>query len=252
MAEILFDKLDVYGIYIAIGETLALYAEGRTSGMVLTSGHGVTCSVPIYDGYCLKHAIQRLDITGEDCTEYLLKLLAGNGYCLKRNDAQEIKETLCYVAFDYDAELKKLDECKVEYPLPDGNVITIDSERFKTPEIMFNPQQIGLEENGVHNLVYDGVMQCDIDLRKDLMKNIVICGGNLMYDGIGKRLKKEVSKLAENTLNCKVNVIESSHRKYSQLIGGSVLTAMPSFEEKWITKEDYEEYGAQILYQDIE
>merc|ERR1712048_1015834 len=184
--------------------------------MVLSSGHAVTCSVPIYDGYCLKHAVQRLDLCGEDLTEYCLKLLtaanSGNGYRLKRNDAQTIKETLCYVALDFDAELKKKREC-VSYQLPDGTVLKIDSERFKTPEIMFDPQQIGLEKDtGIQHMVFDGVMQCDIDLRKDLLKNIVICGGNLMFDRMGKRLKKEVAALAANTLNCKVNVIESTHR----------------------------------------
>merc|ERR1712129_92511 len=142
-------------------------------------------------------------------------------------------------------ECKQKSKLPHPYRLPDGNVLKFDSRiRFATPEILFAPQQIGLErETGLQHLVFDGVMACDIDLRRELLKNIVICGANLMFDGIAKRIKNEVSNLsADNNLqNCKVNAIKSC--KYSQMIGGSILTAMQSFEEKWITREEYEEYG---------
>jgi actin-related protein len=73
MTEIMFDAFNVPSLYISISSVLALYASGRTTGIVVDCGAGVTNSVPIYEGYALPHAIQKIDIAGQDLTNYLLK-----------------------------------------------------------------------------------------------------------------------------------------------------------------------------------
>merc|ERR1712144_57871 len=100
----------------------------------------------------------------------------------------------------------------------DGQVITIGNERFRCPEVLFKPSMIGLEQEGIHKLCFKSIMKCDVDIRKDLYNNVVLSGGSTMFKGI-------------------------DDRKYSVWIGGSILSSLSTFEEMWITKNEYDEAG---------
>jgi len=254
MAELMFEIFKFPAMYVAIQAVLSLYASGRISGLVLDSGDGVTHTVPIYEGYILPHAINRLDLAGRDLTNYMMRLLTERGYSFtttaEREVVRDVKEKLGYVAVDFDRELKLANSSNAlqrKYELPDGQEITIGNERFRCPEVLFKPSFIGMESPGLHEVVYNNISDCDVDIRKDLYNNIVLSGGTTMFPGIAERLHREVSILAPKTT--RVKIVAPPERKYSVWIGGSVLASLTTFQSMWITKEEYDESGVGIIHQ---
>jgi actin-related protein len=212
--------------------------------------------VPIYEGYALPHAVQRLDIAGRDLTQWMMKLLTERGEfrpvtTAEQEITRDIKEKLSYVALNFNeekaaADAGELPDLEKTYQLPDGNVITIGSERFRCPEALFDPSMIGVEQLGAHQAAFQTIQDCDIDIRNDLYENIIVSGGTTMFEGLQERLQSEIQAKAPATVT--VEVEASEERKYSVWVGGSILSSLSTFAQMWITREEYDESGPGIVH----
>jgi len=253
MTQIMFEVFNVPCLYVSVQGVLALYSSGRTSGVVLDSGDGVSHTVPIYEGYAIPHAIQRIHLAGQDMTNYLRSILSERGYSFTTTAeleiVRDIKEKMCYAVTDFEGAMKESEEshaCEKYYELPDGRKILIGNERFRCPEIMFQPSLAGVDLEGVHKYCFDSVMKCDNDVRRDLFLNIILSGGSTLFDGMGERMWQEIHALAPSSN--KIKILAPPERKYSVWLGGSILASLSTFQNMWIAKNDYDENGPSIIH----
>ena len=130
--------------------------------------------------------------------------------------------------------------------MDDLDIITIADERFRCPELLFKPHMNGFEFDGIDKTLFDSVMKCDIDVRKDLYANIVLSGGTTMFNGLPERIEKEITTLAPPTM--KVKVVAPPERKYAVWIGGSILASLATFPQMVITHEEYNDAGPGIVH----
>ncbi|KAG8229237.1 hypothetical protein J437_LFUL007923 [Ladona fulva] len=258
MASVMFESFGVPAFYVSIQAVLSIFASGRAIGMILDSGDGVTHFVPIYQGYAITHAVNRLNLGGRELTGYLGHLMTSRGRSFSTTAeleiARDIKEKLCYVATDYKEELKKTN-IPMDYTLPDGQhcflvfrqekVISIEKEKFQTPEALFRPHLLGLDNQGIQDLVHESISKCDRDIRKGLMTNVILSGGSTMFPGFAERLVAELKTLSPAGAN--VKVVAPPDRKYAVWIGGSMLASLSTFMKIVISKKEYDECGPNIV-----
>ena len=276
MTKIMFEKFNVKKFYLASAAELALLASGRRTGLILSSGHGSTYSVPMYEKVVQKDAIRKVNIGGKHVTDYLTKLISEQDskhkHALNSKIAEDIKRKLCYVAAaGLSDEMTKFEAEKQDitkhYVLPDGKVMSMDDikkldvpddkvvvvgdERFKAPEILFQPILLDDEDvgvDGIHMCLYHSIMNCDVDMRRDLLTNIVLAGGNTLIPGFEERLCREMTALSPISITVKIAAFPFA--VYLSWIGGSIVSSLESFQENesWITRAEYEEFGCDIVH----
>ena len=255
MAQILFDNLWPERLYITNNSTLALYANGKTTGTVVDIGYQTTSFVPIYEGFVLNHAVTKEDTGRKDLTDFFCHIIGQRKDNPKfTNEGQksminELKEKICEVAEDYDSQIKKcLDSRTLEtYPLPDGSKVYIAQEKYQCPELLFQPQFFQRDHYGLHEQTFKSIKRCDEDIEKDLFQNVVLCGGSSLFLKIRKKFEKELQSLAPTGKT--VKVIAPPERKYSSWLGGAILSSMSNFKnEMFVSKKEWMESGASIIY----
>ncbi|KAM3827933.1 actin, cytoplasmic type 5-like [Vipera latastei] len=252
MTQIMFESFNTSAFYLAIQVVLCLHASGRTTGVVLDIKNNRTDPIPIYEGHVVNKALFRMDLCGEDLTDVLLQMLNERGYHIKpeeRETVEDIKEKFCYVALDFEKEMAAGTPASLEkqYELPDGQVITIGSERFRCPEALFEAGFAGKMCCGIHESLFNAVMKCEQDLRRTLWKNVVLAGGTSMFPGFVERLQPEVEAL--DPRNTEMKIFAPSNRTYSAWVGGSILASLSHFQHMCISKQEYEEFGPAVVHQ---
>ena len=157
-----------------------------------------------------------------------------------------MKERIGYVALDFDEEMIRSRSKRTTYTLPDGHEINVGNERFRCTEPLFQPALVGMEHLGIHQMAYQSVNKCDVELHRDMYGNVLLSGGSTMFPGTADRMQLELQCRAPSTT---VKIIAPSDRKYSVWLGGSILASLSNFNDMWITREDYNEYGPLISHE---
>ncbi|XP_008832125.1 actin-related protein T1 [Nannospalax galili] len=248
--EIMFEKFNVPALYLCNHAVGALCASACVTGLVVDSGDGVTCTVPIYEGHSLPHAVSKLYVAGSDITEHLTRLLLAEGYTfpciLNKAVVDDIKERVCVISWEHKGEPCKHDQPSLkEYKLPDGNVIQMGDHLCEVPEVLFTPDHLGIHDLGLSKMVCNSIMKCDPDIQENLFAEIVLSGGTTLFPELQDRLLKELEVLAfKGTL---IKITASPDRCFSAWIGGSVMTSLSTFKQMWVTSEDFKEYGAFVV-----
>lgn len=244
LLESMFEVFNVPAIYLMEQPLAALYAHGKLTGTVVLIGHEFTVSVPIYQGYCIEKAVMIANMGGKNITDYLHGLLKKRGYLLKSKKEKRLieqwKEECSYIAL-YPSKEKTAYQINEQLHrnqlLPDGEQITLKTERFKAPELLFNPQIAGLSDKSLPNIIHISIQNCDRDLRKELSSNIILAGGSSVYPGLIERLYKHLNESSSN--NLKYQIHNSEDRKYSVWRGTSVFSSINVFKDFLIKRSDW-------------
>ncbi|KAI6219772.1 Arp-1 [Aphelenchoides fujianensis] len=206
--EIFFETFNVPAIHVQMQAVLSLYAAGRTTGVVLDAGDGVSHCVPVYEGFAIEPAIQRIDVAGRDVTNYLNILLRKEGHIFHRTSELEIVRDI----------------------------------KEKAPEALFRPDLIGCEYAGVSQCIVNAIRESDYELRKELCANVLLSGGTTMFPGFGERVLQDVKK-ALQPQDLKIKISAPADLLSCTWTGGSILATLDTFRKIVITKAQYENEG---------
>ncbi|ODV59476.1 actin-related protein 3 [Ascoidea rubescens DSM 1968] len=276
-AEIMFESFNCAGLYIAVQAVLALAASWTSSkvqnrvltGTVIDSGDGVTHVIPVAEGYVIGSAIKNIPIAGRDITLFIQQMLRERGEAdSSLRTAEQIKQNYCYVCPDIVKEFRKFDNDSQkfsQYIVENQNktqkkIVDIGYEKFLAPEIFFNPEIASSDFLIPLPTVVDQAIQSSpIDVRKGLYKNIVLSGGSTMFKDFGRRLQRDIrdivkqrieaSERLSNAKSTGVEVQVISHRRQRNAVwfGGSLMAQTSEFKAYCHTKQDYDEFGPNIV-----
>jgi len=232
IAQIFFDRIGVRSLGIMPAEVLSLFSTGRTLGIVVDSGDGITSVVPVFEGFALTHALKKLDLAGSDLTKFIQTRLETEISPSQLEVARKIKENMLVVPNNMNQALEGPDlikENQTLYELPGGRIISVDKEtRLKAAEALFDPKIVGSEEPSISDLVKESLLKCDEDLREDMASSIVLSGGTSMIPGLQERLELEL-KAKMRDYSGEIAVHSDSFRKHAAWIGGSMLSSFSTY-----------------------
>lgn len=198
LTELMFEIFNALSFFLANQCALSILSLGRTTGLALDVGHGVTQLSPVYECYTQPHGSKRIELGGQDLTDWMLKMLSEkNGYDFnsvdERKTIEEVEEKNVFVALDYETEIfnsKNSPSRPIICQMPNGTNVELTSEVFRCPELLFKPQLNGRQCNGIDRELFDSLNLCCVELRKKLYENIVVVGGSSSMSSFYQRLKK--------------------------------------------------------------
>lgn len=294
MVQTAFEHLRCPALFLAKDAALSTFSVAKQTSIVVDSGYSCTTVAGVHDGYVLTKSISRSPVAGKLLNSCLQKALESRGVALKPRQAfkrvekkpgefvaepvdasdltasflahqvelivSDIKESVSRVSDVHFIAEDNMTVPSIAYELPDGNEIHVGVDRFKVPELLFQPSLVRtfpgmsgypLPEGikGLAGVVVDSVNRCDTDVRKDLYQHVVLTGGTSLLSQMRERLELDISAAAPGGTKVKVTApVNPTERRYATWIGGSILASLGSFQQMWMSKQEYDEHGAGLVH----
>ena len=287
LAQIFFEEKGVPCLFFVNEAITGLFSTGSFSGVYLDSGEYQTTISPIHDGYLLKKNIKHVPLGGSLITEKMRHLLETKSnikrvepfynvkseylyYSGAENMQREVKvtllnknvhdsyrsffinrivrsakEKLLYIKQKKEDGKNELENLLVE--LPDGQKLEFMDHEVEFNSLLFTKENKPGEVNFAKEL-HELIEHCDIDIRKDLYTNIVVAGGNSLVPGFVENLEMELKNIIMGQMKIKLSSSNKAYeRRMASWIGASILSSSSAFQNLWIGKQDYAEYGENVL-----
>lgn len=272
-----FEKYQVPALFICKSSVLAAFSCGRSTCLVLESGANTTYAVPIHDGYALQSSMIKCEIGGNYLTKVLDEFLASKGTNIvpkyvvttKTVNGQFITNyqkfeltTPSYEAFAKQEVVCEIKEAllhltpdppmgdtspRTDYSLPDGTKVVLGPDARRIPELMFTGSAEDNAFIGVHKMIAEAIIRSDLDIRKELYANIVVAGGNTVVPGFVERVQQLVPEATPANTKIKVIAHMPVERQLSAWLGGSILSSLGSFQQMWMSQQEYKENGENMI-----
>jgi len=249
--------------------------------LIVDSGFSFTHIVPICNGKILKKGVRRLDVGGKLLTNHLKEIISYRQLHVLDETyvMNQVKEDCCYVSTDFVSDLetaskkKKHNTIVRDYILPDytnvkrgfirpldemwtkyegaEQLLRVNIERFSVPELLFHPSDIGIQQMGVPEAIVDAISAAPLTMQPHFYMNIVLTGGNALFDGYAKRLERELRALAP--VDFTMNITSPDNPVTYAWQGGCALSQHDNFVKNFcVTKKEYDECGRSACSQKFE
>lgn len=284
LAEVLFEKLGAPAVFLARNAMLSAFSLGRATALVVDIGAARTCAAAVHDGFVMNKTIRQSRVGGDLVDAHLSALVeaspkggaliapaelqlmpASYAQWRKKDVLQDLKANICRVWQETGYTDDKVASFATEtYELPDGTTVHLGPERFRSSELLMRNDAdaafvasafAGAKAGGgpdvgvgvVPELVRDALQASHVDLRRELASQIILVGGGSVLPGTVERLTKEVGLLLPSALKPRVLVLPKHERTFSTFTGASILATLGSFQQLWVSKSEYDEFGAGIV-----
>ena len=248
LTKFLFEKYEIGGLFFLNNSVLSSFSYGKSSCVVFDSGHSQSNVVPVHDGMIIKNAINFFNLNGKNIEEIIINDLIkkqcneweGFDILQKIQILSEIKDML--FTPDENKENKR-------YVLPDKKIIEINDEFVSNMKLGIKNKLIGNDEHNLKSIIFKSISSVLLDIKKELINNIFICGGNsLIFNNYFNDLKDSMARqLVAGTVVKLTTHPSKIERSLASFLGASIISSLNIYKETIVKKEEYEEHGAIVI-----
>ncbi|CAD7700697.1 unnamed protein product, partial [Ostreobium quekettii] len=208
VAAIMFEQFNLPALAICTDAVLALYAHGRTTGLVIDCGHAISHTACVYNGSVLTSSARRLMYGGDDVTRHLARLLmVERGHRFESASEMEsvraMKEARGSVATEDASDLdgaqpddESPEGAAEAYSLPDGQLVVPGAETRRCSEALFHPHLLGIDNPGLSEAALSSVLKCPEELQDEMFGSVAVSGGPARAPGFRERMQNDLRSMA--------------------------------------------------------